>query len=45
MKRRTIIILAAVFGYFLFGELPTIYVFVGGTIVAASGIFVIWRER
>ena len=36
---------AFVLGYALFGEVPTVYVFVGGAIVAASGIFVIWRER
>jgi drug/metabolite transporter (DMT)-like permease len=41
----TTMIWAFVFGYVLFGEVPTIYVFVGGAIVAASGIFVIWRER
>ncbi len=41
----TMMIWAFVLGYFLFGELLTIYVFVGGAIVAASGIFVIWRER
>lgn len=41
----TTMIWAFVFGYFLFGEIPTIYVFVGGVIVAASGIFVLWRER
>jgi drug/metabolite transporter (DMT)-like permease len=41
----TTMIWAFVFGYVLFGELPTIYVYVGGAIVAASGIFVIWRER
>ena len=41
----TTMIWAFVLGYFLFGELPTIYVFIGGAIVAASGIFVIWRER
>ena len=41
----TTMIWAFVFGYALFGEVPTIYVFVGGAIVAASGIFVIWRER
>lgn len=41
----TTMIWAFVLGYMLFGELPTIYVFVGGAIVAASGIFVIWRER
>jgi drug/metabolite transporter (DMT)-like permease len=33
------------FGYWLFGEVPTNYVFVGSAIVAASGLFVIWRER
>ncbi|MCF3933574.1 DMT family transporter [Acuticoccus sp. M5D2P5] len=32
-------------GYFVFGEVPTIYVVIGGTIVIASGIFVILRER
>ena len=41
----TTMIWAFVFGYVLFGELPTIYVFIGGAIVAASGIFVLWRER
>ena len=25
--------------------IPTVYVFVGSAIVAASGLFVIWRER
>ncbi len=38
-------IFAFILGYWLFGEVPTIYIFVGGAIVAASGIFVIWRER
>jgi drug/metabolite transporter (DMT)-like permease len=33
------------FGYWLFGEVPTNSVFVGSAIVAASGLFVIWRER
>ena len=41
----TTMIWAFVLGYSLFGEMPTIYVFVGGAIVAASGLFVIWRER
>ena len=41
----TTMIWAFVLGYVIFGEVPTIYVFVGGAIVAASGIFVIWRER
>jgi drug/metabolite transporter (DMT)-like permease len=41
----TTMIWAFVFGWVLFGELPTIYVYVGGAIVCGSGIFVIWRER
>ncbi|HUI95589.1 MAG TPA: DMT family transporter [Xanthobacteraceae bacterium] len=36
---------AFLFGYAFFGEVPTAYVFVGSAIVAASGLFVIWRER
>jgi drug/metabolite transporter (DMT)-like permease len=36
---------AFLFGYVVFGEIPTLYVYVGATIVAASGLFVIWRER
>jgi drug/metabolite transporter (DMT)-like permease len=36
---------AALVGYFIWGELPTIYVYIGGAIVAATGLFVIWRER
>jgi drug/metabolite transporter (DMT)-like permease len=36
---------AFVIGYAWFGEIPTIYVFVGAAIVAGAGIFVIWRER
>jgi drug/metabolite transporter (DMT)-like permease len=36
---------AFILGYALFGEVPTVYVFVGAAIVAGSGLFVIWRER
>jgi drug/metabolite transporter (DMT)-like permease len=36
---------AALLGYAVWGELPTIYVYVGGAIVAGAGLFVIWRER
>jgi hypothetical protein len=32
-------------GYWLFGEVPTIYVTIGAVIVAGAGIFVILRER
>jgi drug/metabolite transporter (DMT)-like permease len=36
---------AFILGYALFGEVPTVYVFVGAAIVAGAGLFVIWRER
>lgn len=36
---------AFLFGYLLFGEVPTIHVYIGAGIIAASGLFVIWRER
>jgi drug/metabolite transporter (DMT)-like permease len=39
------ILWAFIFGYVLFDEIPTSYVFAGSGIVAASGLFVIWRER
>jgi drug/metabolite transporter (DMT)-like permease len=32
-------------GYWMFGEVPTPLVFIGAAIVAAAGLFVIWRER
>jgi drug/metabolite transporter (DMT)-like permease len=41
----TSIIWAFLLGYFFFGELPTVYVFIGTAIIAAAGLFVIWRER
>jgi drug/metabolite transporter (DMT)-like permease len=33
------------FGYTLFGEIPSRYVYAGAVIVAGSGLFVLWRER
>jgi drug/metabolite transporter (DMT)-like permease len=36
---------ALLLGYWLFGELPSALVYVGATIVAGAGLFVIWRER
>jgi hypothetical protein len=29
----------------VFGELPSALVYLGGSIVAGAGLFVIWRER
>jgi drug/metabolite transporter (DMT)-like permease len=39
------ILWAFVLGYAVFGEVPTTAVFIGSAIVAAAGLFVIWRER
>jgi hypothetical protein len=36
---------ALLLGYWLFGELPDTLVYVGDSIVAGAGLFVIWRER
>jgi len=36
---------AFVLGYAMFGETPTTLVFLGAVIIAAAGLFVIWRER
>lgn len=41
----TAMIWAFLLGYVFFGELPTVYVLVGAVIIAAAGLFVIWRER
>ena len=41
----TTMIWAFVLGYVVFGEVPTIYVYIGAAIVAGAGLFVIWRER
>jgi drug/metabolite transporter (DMT)-like permease len=41
----TALLWAFLIGYWFFGELPTITVYVGSAIVAGSGLFVIWRER
>jgi len=36
---------AFLLGYWMFGEVPTLYVVIGAVIVAGAGIFVILRER
>ena len=41
----TTMLWALVIGWFIFGQLPQAAVIVGGLIVAAAGVFVIWRER
>lgn len=41
----TSMILGIIIGYLAFGDVPTIHMLVGGAIVVAAGIFIIWRER
>jgi drug/metabolite transporter (DMT)-like permease len=41
----TALLWAFILGYWFFDELPTSTVYIGSAIVAASGLFVIWRER
>jgi len=41
----TAMVWASVLGYVMFGETPTLVVLLGALIVAASGLFVIWREH
>ena len=41
----TSMIFAIALGYFWFGELPTLVMLAGATLVIAAGTLVIWRER
>jgi drug/metabolite transporter (DMT)-like permease len=41
----TAMVWAFLLGYVVFGELPSVFVFVGAAIVIACGLFVIWREH
>ena len=41
----TAMVWAFVLGYWWFGESPGAPVFLGAGIIAAAGLFVIWRER
>jgi drug/metabolite transporter (DMT)-like permease len=41
----TSMIWAFLLGYLFFGELPSVFVFVGAAIIAGAGLLVLWRER
>lgn len=41
----TTMVWALLFGWILFGDLPTPTIMTGATIVAATGLFIVWRER
>lgn len=40
----TRIVASVLLGYVMFGDLPDFYTIVGGFVIIASGLFVIWRE-
>lgn len=39
------LILGILVGFFVFHDVPTTHMMVGGAIVVASGLFIVWRER
>jgi drug/metabolite transporter (DMT)-like permease len=41
----TSMVWALVLGYVMFGEMPTVTIILGSAIIAAAGLFVIWREH
>jgi drug/metabolite transporter (DMT)-like permease len=41
----TSMVWAFLLGYLFFNELPNAFVFAGAAVIAAAGLFVIWRER
>ncbi len=41
----TAMLWAFLLGFVVFGELPTVTVYIGSVIVAGAGLYVIWRER
>ena len=41
----TMIIWAALFGYFVFGEVPSWHVVAGAAIIVAAGLYIFFREQ
>jgi drug/metabolite transporter (DMT)-like permease len=41
----TLLVWATVFGYFVFGDVPTPHVIIGGIIIVAAGLFIFFREQ
>ena len=39
------LIWATLYGYLLFGSLPTTMTWVGAPIIVASGLYIVWREH
>jgi drug/metabolite transporter (DMT)-like permease len=36
---------ATLYGWLLFGVLPTPYTWLGAPVIIASGLYIVWRER
>ena len=43
--RYTIIIFGIIFGYFIFGEIPSVNMIIGSLLIVGSGIFIIFRQK
>jgi drug/metabolite transporter (DMT)-like permease len=41
----TLLVWATVFGYLVFGDVPTPHVIIGGVIIVAAGLFIFFREQ
>jgi drug/metabolite transporter (DMT)-like permease len=41
----TLIVWALIFGYLVFGDVPTPQMLIGSAIIVASGLFIFWREQ
>jgi drug/metabolite transporter (DMT)-like permease len=41
----TSLLLTFAVGYFIFQDVPTIQMLVGGVIVVGAGVFIVWREH
>ena len=40
----TNLLFAVAFGYFIFGEMPHVSIWVGAPLVIAAGLIILWRE-
>lgn len=41
----TSLLLSIVLGFLVFGDIPTFYTIVGGTIIISAGVYIVWREH
>lgn len=41
----TSLLISIAIGFAVFGDIPTLYTVIGGTIIISAGIFIVWREH